>query len=131
SEIKLSELYKNNKSLYVEIIRFYGSVENFKKETGLEIEFKQKQKPKGYWGKERVKQEVEDILDKKGTIKSNTLRKENNSLYQNIINNYGSIEKFVKETGIEIEYKYRPKGYWSKETVKQEIEKILEEQGKI
>lgn len=84
---------------------------------------KQKRKPKGYYTKETIREELQARKDAGLGLKSLDANREFGGLYKAAKRVYGSYEAALAEIGMELEGKRRPNGYFTAETVLTEIQR--------
>lgn len=114
--VKPRELQKEYQALYKAVRKNYESWEELYEELGIEVRIG------GKWSKEDIRVAMKQRLKNNLAVNPYTVYSEHRALYNAALKNYDSWEELYKELGIE-----EPrKRLWTKERIREEIEKRVE-----
>lgn len=128
-EISQKFLQNNGESSFANAIgRYYpNGLLGLKADLGVDAS-----KVQGYWTKERIEEEAQNLVDNHGVLSHKFLKKVGRSdLQQAIVRNYpDGINGLKRKLGVQT-FDQMPKGYWTVERMEREARRFIEEEGTI
>lgn len=137
ASLQASRVLEADKSLYHYGRKYFGSWGNALAQIGEDIDdhsyIGRKKKPKGYWSKEKMQEELLLMKSKGQKLHARNVLRYNTVLYQTALKEFGNWESVLESIGENAEdhaYEWVGK-YGTKEAIKEQIRKYIEEGVKV
>ncbi|KXA89188.1 hypothetical protein AKJ62_03615 [candidate division MSBL1 archaeon SCGC-AAA259D14] len=112
----------------------FGSYRKAVEKAGFDYNGILKIKPSGYWTKEKIVEKLQELASKKGLkhLSPLNLKKNERGLYTSARDVFSSYGKAVEEAEFDYEkiIEQKPRGYWTREKIIEELKRLAKEHGK-
>lgn len=125
-DLSVTAVLKDYSSLYVNANTIYGSWQAALEASGINPNEVYRQIPWGHWTQETIVNEIQRRGQEGLGLSTTVVQKEKGTLYSAAVSHFGGWGEALTASGLNIgdHYLKRPNGYWTIETVLEELQAI-------